>query len=135
LVLFTTLLMAFGQFFEKKGADSLGPSFFHIITNPFLILGAALYIIACVLYIVALKSADLSLVFPLLALNFVWVVLLGFFFLSEPLLWNKSLGVFFIIAGVASIGKGGLKGNSSNAAEGRNLKKKTNAKKTGGAGK
>ena len=53
-----------------------------------------------------LKKADLSLVFPFMALNFVWVTILSSVFLHEPIFWNKWVGIALIVIGVASIGRG-----------------------------
>jgi uncharacterized membrane protein len=104
LILITTIMMAFGQFFQKKGADIIG-SLIEVL-NVYTIVGSILYIGAVVVYISALKKGDLSTLFPFLALSFVWVALLSMFLLGEPMFFNKWMGVVLIVLGVASIGRG-----------------------------
>ena len=77
LVLFCTFLNAIAQVCFKKGAGSLGvhPSLVDaalgIITKPILFSGYALLGISTVLFILALRKGELSLLFPVFTLGYV----------------------------------------------------------------
>ncbi len=106
LVIFSTLLTSSGQLFLKQGANALSLDLVGLLTNFSLIIGGILYFAAAVLFIISLKNGELSVLYPLYATSFVWVSLLSVYFLNEPSGVLKWAGVFTIILGVASIGRG-----------------------------
>jgi len=107
MIIFCTLLTSFGQFFIKKGTANILWNFSSIITNfPFLF-GFFLYGLGAIVLIFALKHGELSVLYPFIALSFIWVYLLSFFLLSEKITIFKWLGIVFIIVGVSFIGVGG----------------------------
>jgi uncharacterized membrane protein len=55
----------------------------------------------------ALQGGELSVLYPLVSLGYVWVCLLSIRFLGERMNSVKWTGVAFIVAGVALIGVGG----------------------------
>lgn len=110
LVAFCTLLTASGQLLFKMGVDSVAPTFIGIITNLQLIGGFLIYGLGAAILIVALKYGELSVLYPVIALSFVWVLILSSAVLGEPVGIMRSVGVFSIILGVSSIGKGSKNG-------------------------
>lgn len=104
LVLSATLLTSTGQLFYKLGIGSL--SLASLMNNYLLLLGLFLYIIAMFLILIALKYGELSVLYPVIAMSYVWVALLSIFFLGEPMSFFKWSGVFAIVAGIALIGAG-----------------------------
>ena len=104
LVLFATLLTSTGQLFYKLGIGSL--SLVSVMDNYLLLLGLFLYITAMFLILIALKYGELSVLYPVIAMSYVWVALLSIFFLGEPVGFLKWSGVFAIVAGITLIGAG-----------------------------
>ncbi len=103
LVAFCALLGAFGQLFLKLGSSTLSFDFYSIITNWKLILGLFLYSIAAVLFIIALKQGNLSILYPIIATSYIWVSVLSVIFLRENFPYFKWFGVIFILLGVIII--------------------------------
>lgn len=104
-VALATFLTASGQLLYKLGMQQFvfGP---ELLTNWYLIGGLGIYVISAGILIIALKYGELSVLYPVVALSFVWVNLLSSQFLGEPLNTFKWAGVAFIIMGVSSIGYG-----------------------------
>ena len=84
LVVIITLLTSAAQIFYKKGADILVFDFLSIITNYYLIIGLFLYFLGAVLLIIALRKGELSVLYPIIALSYVWVSLLSPLFFPLP---------------------------------------------------
>lgn len=72
----------------------------------FLILGFFLYGIGAVLMIVAYKFGSLSVLQPVLSLNYVISMVLASAILNEDITLIKAIGVLIIIVGVILIGGG-----------------------------
>lgn len=104
-----TFLVSLAQIFYKKGADGLSLHLPTLLTNWNLWTGLALYGAGAVVMMVAMKSAPLSTVYPVLALSYVWVSLMAAWFLPVPEKMNllKWTGILFILAGVCFIGLDG----------------------------
>lgn len=103
LVLICALLGATGQVFLKTGADQLQFTFRALLSNWKLILGVSLYLLATVLYIIALRYGDLSVIYPIIATGYIWVALFSAYFLKETFTPFRWLGIFLIFAGVVLI--------------------------------
>lgn len=113
IVLFFTLLTSTAQVMYKLAANRLvfdfsniQLTFFSIFTNHYLYIGATLYIISAILLIIALRGGELNVLYPLVALSYVWVGILSMLIFKETMTMLKWLGVVFIIAGVSCIGAG-----------------------------
>ena len=61
------------------------------------------------LLVLALKDGELSMLYPIIALTYVWVTLLSYALLNEPPNLYKNLGILTIVIGVAVLGRGGRK--------------------------
>jgi drug/metabolite transporter (DMT)-like permease len=108
LVVFCTFLGAGAQILMKMGADytKTHPGIAGMITNPVLIAGYALYAVVTILIVVAYKDGELSVLYPLISLSYVWVAVLSVFIFHDTLNAYKLIGVAVIICGVAVIGRG-----------------------------
>ena len=105
MMLFCTLLTSIAQIFLKKGAMLL-PTLF---TNWQLLIGCFLYGSAAIIFIIALKGGELSVLYPIIATSYVWVSLLSGYFFNESITPLKWLGILSIVIGVSLIGKGSKK--------------------------
>ena len=112
LVLLCTFLGAAAQVFMKIGAGQL-PATTELLSHPVLLLinwplwaGLSLYGAFTVLLIVALRDGELSILYPVIALNYVWVTLLSIILFRETMNPWKILGISTIVAGVVILGRG-----------------------------
>lgn len=106
LVAFTTLLTAAGQLFYKLAAKSLVFTPIGIVTNYYLWIGGIIYLVGAGLFIIALRGGDLSVLYPVVALSFIWVIIISGLVLGEEISKIKILGIVFIIGGIWLIGYG-----------------------------
>jgi multidrug transporter EmrE-like cation transporter len=108
LVLCCTVLGAAAQMLMKIGLGHLShPGLTGYATSPPLLAGYCLYGINTVLMIFALRDGELSILYPIIALTYVWVTILSVLFFHESLNFFKLLGVAVVVAGVAVLGRGG----------------------------
>ncbi len=107
LVLISTLLGAFGQYFFKLGAESAKSSnILDLMLNKSTIIGVVLYGVATVLYVAALKNEDLTTLAPLIALSYLWATILGVVLLNEVVSLWKWIGILLIVLGALIIIRG-----------------------------
>ncbi len=106
LVVIATLIGAFGPILLKKASARRLSKISSLMTNYPLFGGVALYAIGTVLFIPALKGGELSVLYPFVALAYVWVSLLSVKFLGEKMNKVKWIGIALIILGVTFIGFG-----------------------------
>ena len=105
LVIICTIFTSVGQILMKIGTANTG-SIIEIITNIPLILGFVSYGIGAVLLIVSLKYGELSLVYPFIALSFIWVSIASIYLFNENVSIINWLGLTAILLGVSMIGYG-----------------------------
>ena len=110
LVFLCTLVGAAAQMLIKTGAATVTrPGFFGAIvamlTNPPLFAGYCLYGFNTILMVLALRDGELSIVYPVIALTYVWVSLLSVVVFHEPMNIFKAIGITVIVAGVAVLGR------------------------------
>lgn len=106
LVLFTTLLTSSAQLLWKKGSATLSFKILSIITNYYIIGGILLYVVGGTLLIISFRGGEVSVLYPIIAMSYIWVSLLSIIFLGEIMNIYKWIGVMSIIAGIISIGFG-----------------------------
>jgi drug/metabolite transporter (DMT)-like permease len=106
--LICTIIVSVAQILLKLGSESFEISISQIYNFP-LILGGLLYVSGAFILIKAFKYGEMSVVYPVMALSYVFVTLLSFKYLGEMVSRQKFFGIFVIIIGVFLIGKGGRK--------------------------
>lgn len=110
LVLVCVFAGASGQILLKIGMSKIGPIsqwsklwqwefFLHIITNPHVLLGLALYAGSAFLWLAALSNLNVSFAYPLLSLAYVVVAIASYFILKEPLSIARWAGILLIVLG------------------------------------
>lgn len=106
LVIICTLLTASGQFLLKMGLNQANDSLTSFLFNIPLISGLICYGLGMILLIIALRYGELSVLYPIISLSFIWVALLSIYVLAEDISPIKWTGIFIIILGVSLIGVG-----------------------------
>ncbi|MCP5120713.1 MAG: hypothetical protein GY953_58715 [bacterium] len=110
LVFGCTVLGAAAQILMKTGANVLGSTNpIDILTNPPLFGGYCLYGLSTVLLVLALRDGELSILYPVISLTYVWVTVLSVWFFSETINVFKLTGIAVIVLGVAVLGRDGKK--------------------------
>lgn len=110
LVFCCTILGAAAQIFMKWGANQLAhPGLIGMATNMPLMTGYTLYGFSTVLLVLALKDGELSLLYPVIALTYVWVTALSFFIFHDTVNVFKVAGIVIIVAGVVVLSRSGGK--------------------------
>src|SRR3989338_1454726 len=104
LVLLGSALGALAAFFVKLGMNTF--NFRALFRNTNLLQGIALYAVSALIYIVALKGGELSVLFPLASTSYIWSSFLSVRFLKEKMNLWKWLSISGIIIGVFFIGLG-----------------------------
>lgn len=107
LVSIAAVIGAVGAVFLKKGSQKLKFKFWSLVKNHYLISGFLLYGISTVLFIIALKGGDLSVLYPTVATVYIWIAIFSIKFLKESMNKWKWLGIALIMIGVTLIGLGG----------------------------
>jgi len=109
LVLLCTISGAVAQLLLKIGMKHFSPQLLAILSNVPLVGGYLLYGVNTLLMVLALRKGELSMLYPIIALTFVWVTLLSYTLLREPPNLFKNCGISLIVIGVAVLGSGGKK--------------------------
>ncbi len=109
LVLLCTVLGTAAQLLMKTGMEHFRLDPVALLTNYPLIAGYVLYGINTVMLVLALREGELSVLYPIIALTYVWVTLASYLHLHESPNVFKNVGVLAIILGVVVIGRAGSK--------------------------
>jgi drug/metabolite transporter (DMT)-like permease len=127
MVVAFTLLASVAQVLYKMGANALnqvpagsvvnvawGSMHFQIsaalvavVTNIPMLTGLSLYGMGAVMMVLALQHGELSVLYPIISLSYVWVAILSVLIFHEQLNAFRIAGIAVIIAGVAVLGRSG----------------------------
>ncbi len=101
-----SLLAALAGFELKRaaGGTSLALRDFHLSLR--LLWAICLYLLSSVFFLVALLRIELSVLVPVTALEYIWIVFLAKKFLREEIRFSKCLGIGLIVFGVILVGLG-----------------------------
>tara|TARA_Y100000310_G_C20599462_1_gene772257 strand:- start:789 stop:1142 length:354 start_codon:yes stop_codon:yes gene_type:complete len=106
LIIFATIIGSFGALFLKFASRHVHRNNIKVLFQPMLYLGIFLYGISALIFVFALKFGDLSALYPVVALSYVWISLLSIKFLKEKMNDIKWFGILLILIGVILIGLG-----------------------------
>lgn len=102
LMIVATSLGAIGSVFLKLGSKHL-TGVKSLILKKELTLGVSLFTISALLVIIALKFGELSKVFPMTALTYIWVAILSSRVLKESFRKEKIAAFVLIVIGIAFV--------------------------------
>ncbi|MEM3483160.1 MAG: EamA family transporter [Candidatus Woesearchaeota archaeon] len=103
LVVFGTIIGSFGALILKLGSSSITFGLRDFLKNWKLLLGVMLYGISTIPFLIALKNAPLSVLYPITSLSYVWTALLSVKVLGERMNFWKYASISSIILGVLLI--------------------------------
>lgn len=106
LVLFGSLIGSFGAVFLKLGAEHMQGSLARLLNNYWLAIGVILYLLSSVFYIMGVSQGQLTVLYPMVSLGYIWAIVWARLFFKEPFTMAKIGGLLLIIFGVALINFG-----------------------------
>jgi multidrug transporter EmrE-like cation transporter len=106
LVLGASLIGSFGAVFLKLGAAHLNRGFRYIL-NWHLGFGVLLFLGSSIPFLMGLRNGELSVLYPMASLGYVWTLFWSRLFFQEPITRAKLGALGMILAGIICIGTGG----------------------------
>ena len=111
LILLCTVVGAAAQVLMREGANYLPAAgsegmVLSLLTNWPLLAGYACLGLNTGLLVLALRNGQLSVLYPIIALTYVWVAMLSPMFFEDSMNAFKVVGIGFIVGGVSLIGFG-----------------------------
>lgn len=101
-----TVLGAAAQILFKAGLKHIHQvSVLAVAANLPLMAGLTLYGLSFLLLVLALREGELSILYPVISLTYVWVTLASMVWLGERVDGLKAAGIAVIIAGVVLLGR------------------------------
>jgi drug/metabolite transporter (DMT)-like permease len=105
LVFAASVVGSFGAVFLKMGAARLDGTILSFI-NSRLALGVALFLGSSVFYALGIRGGQLSVLYPMVSLGYIWTLLWARLFFDEPFTREKFAGLGLILLGVFLVGLG-----------------------------
>jgi multidrug transporter EmrE-like cation transporter len=105
LVFAASLVGSFGAVFLKKGAARLDGTILSFVSRD-LFLGVSLFLGSSVFYALGIRGGQLSVLYPMVSLGYLWTLLWSRLFFKEALTATKFLGLGLILLGVCFVGMG-----------------------------
>lgn len=106
LVFTASFIGSFGAVFLKMGAGRLHREISSLLLNWRLAAGVALYLLSFVFYFLGLREGELSVLYPMVALGYIWTMLWSRLFFGEPFSKRKVGGIALILVGVVLLKAG-----------------------------
>jgi multidrug transporter EmrE-like cation transporter len=106
LVLGASLIGSFGAVFLKLGAAPLKNGLRYIL-NWRLLAGVSLFVGSSVPFVMGLRHGELSVLYPMVSLGYVWTMVWSKIFFNEPITRAKVGALAMILTGIVCIGVGG----------------------------
>lgn len=105
LVLLASLIGSFGAVYLKLGAAHMTRGFRHIL-NWQLGVGIFLYLGSSVPFVMAVKHGELSVLYPMVSLGYIWTLFWSKLFFKEAITKPKVAALAMILAGIVCIEAG-----------------------------
>jgi drug/metabolite transporter (DMT)-like permease len=105
LVFLASVVGSFGAVFLKIGALRLSKNVWSFV-NSRLILGVGLYLGSSVIYALGVRGGQLSVLYPLVSLGYIFTLVWSKLFFNEPITRYKVAGLCLILFGVFLVGVG-----------------------------
>jgi multidrug transporter EmrE-like cation transporter len=106
LVFIASLIGSFGAVFLKMGADRLKMGIKHIFSVPAAI-GVALFLISSVFFVLGIRHGELSVLYPMVSLGYIWTMVWSRIFFKEPITRPKYVALGMILVGITMIASAG----------------------------
>ena len=105
LVFAASILGSFGAVFMKLGAAKLNKSIFSFLSFE-LAAGVSLFLGSSVFYALGIRGGQLSVLYPMVSLGYIWTLVWARLFFGEAFTKQKFMGLGLILLGVVFVGLG-----------------------------
>ena len=105
LVFAASVVGSFGAVFLKLGAVRIDKSLLSFV-NSRIVLGVVLFLGSSVFYTLGIKGGQLSVLYPMVSLGYIWTILWSRLFFNEAFTRQKFVGLALILLGVFFVGLG-----------------------------
>lgn len=106
LVLLASVIGSFGAVFLKSGAHRMKRHWKSFAFNWRLGAGVLFFLLSSVFFIAGIKKGELTILYPMNSLGYIWTLFWSRIFFNEPLTKNKFFGLGLILAGIACLNFG-----------------------------
>jgi drug/metabolite transporter (DMT)-like permease len=104
LVLAASFVGSFGAVFLKLGANHLHRNVLSLFINWRLAIGVVFFVASSLLYLKGIREGELTILYPMVSLGYVWTLFWSRLFFKEPFTRNKFLGLGLILLGIVFLG-------------------------------
>lgn len=108
MVLAASFVGSFGAVFLKSGATRIERNIRSVVTNWRLAAGVFFFLASSLLYVRAIKDGELTVLYPMVSLGYVWTLFWSRIVFGEPLTREKLYGLGLILLGIIFLGMGNL---------------------------
>jgi drug/metabolite transporter (DMT)-like permease len=105
LVFVASVIGSFGAVFLKLGAAKINGSVLSFL-NSRLVFGVALFLGSSVFYALGIRGGQLSVLYPMVSLGYIWTLIWSRLFFKEAFTREKFIGLGLILLGVFFVGLG-----------------------------
>ena len=106
LVILASFIGSFGAVFLKAGADKLERNLLRILLNWRLMAGVAFYLASFVIYTMGIRNGELTILYPMVSMGYLWTLLWARLIFNEPFTRNKFTGIGLILGGIVILNLG-----------------------------
>jgi drug/metabolite transporter (DMT)-like permease len=106
LVLLASFIGSFGAVFLKSGAERLHRQLKSLLLNWRLAAGVAFFLLSSFFFVLGIRRGELTVLYPMVALGYIWTLFWSRLFFGEPFSRNKFLGIGLILAGIVLLNLG-----------------------------
>jgi drug/metabolite transporter (DMT)-like permease len=106
LILVSSFIGSFGAVFLKLGAEHMHGGFARLLSNYWLATGICLYLLSSVFYAMGISQGELTVLYPMVSLGYIWAMIWARVFFKEAFTVAKIAGLALIVFGVALINFG-----------------------------
>lgn len=105
-MLVASFIGSFGAVLLKSGAVRLHLRWDAVLFNWRLAAGICAFLLSSVFFVAGVRNGELSVLYPMVSLGYVWTLLWSRLFFGEPFTRNKFIGLAMILSGIVCLGFG-----------------------------
>lgn len=106
ITIIASLIGSVGALFLKRTSSAMKNGIFSLLKIPDFYLGGLMYVGSVLLFVYALRFAQLSMLYSITALGYVFIALLSRKYLDEIVSRKTWWGIFLVVLGVTLIASG-----------------------------
>jgi len=106
-IMFASFIGSLGAVGLKAGAKNFKFDLKILLTNWPLMAGISGYLLSWVFFVMGVKKGELSILYPMVSLSYVWTLIWSKMFFGEQFTRAKVVALGLILVGVALLGLGG----------------------------